>query len=495
MPVNSCSSNYRVIEHHVLPPTASKLKHAQLWIHENPTTVKAMEAFGLFVSASMFVTLPYAFAALGLGAAIVWGVSGALALATSSVAYAALDIAAPPYHNMKHHAFTPGRCEGGRLYYQGDVPILSLDADHPFLARKAHGYLLGNALNRGFSRLDFAMHTLARAPRASEVWGAIEFVKKSMPKEYLTEMEGLVEGYREWAKMHPASRPKAITLDDLILLHLLPDSTHYKPPTLDPAQRPKVSSNNPSVACTVVIDRDEKGELLFARNMDWPSMGVGGTYSLIINRKRKNGLSTVEVGIPGMIGTLTGMNAKGLKLAMNVCTGRTFRPLGMPAALFNRKCLENCSTLSHVDAFVKRNQPLGPYHLTVADKRSATAYHFYQSNSEHELVKRKWTKVDPLVVLNFRYPTPTSATHSMEYSTDREKTLRSWFQQAKQERCSKADTVGRSLSLPYVNNWETTHAVVMKGDKMDVAFNNAYAAKYPRHAVSTQELFSPVLGG
>ncbi len=477
----------------VLPSTATKMERVQLWIHEHPTTSKIIKVVTFLFGAAMLATLPYSFAALGITAAIGIGIIGIISVAVSLVAHMVLDLVAPPQHDMKNHVFPAGQCEGGKLYYQGDIPILTLDADDPFIAGKAHGYLLGDSLNRVFKQVHFAVHAIAKQPRAAQLQDAIEQIKRTIPEKYLVEMQGLVEGFKKWSSEHPLSFPTTITLEDVILLHLMPDSMHFNTSLHQKrGQHPAQAENRQKVACAVVIDRDENGDFLFARNMDWPSFGLAGTYSLIINRKQKGkAISTAEVGIPGFIGTITGMNAKGLSMAMNVCSGFTREVHGMPAAFFNRHCLENCKDVEDLQSFLRWNQPLGPYHMTAADPDEAASFHFYQSEEHGGLVKRKWKDSAPLTVLNYRYPDAYSRYGCLN-STQREGTLNAWFEKAREEELPKSEKITRSLSLPYVNNGLTTHSVVMKPEtrSIEVSFNNAFAAKYPRHKLSTNELFS-----
>lgn len=477
-----------------LPKEADTFDHIQYWIHEHPTTVQALKALSFLAGASMVAAAPFTMAAYGAAAAISMGLSGSLLATVALVVHKTLDLFAPPAHDMKNHVFPTGECEGGKLYYHGDVPILTLDADDPFHAGKAHGYLLGDSLNRCLKQVDFAMHTLMMRPRASQVADMIEQVKATIPQEYLLEMQGMVDGYQQWSKEHPFSFARALTVEDIILFHLIPDSIHFSPSRAQHYLERNGIARLANAACTAVIDRDENGNLLFARNMDWPPFGLMGTYSLIVNRKREYGLSTVEVSVPGLVGTLTGMNDYGLSLAMNVCPSRynTYKVRGMPAAFYNRMCLERCIDVDSARTFIHaKKPPLGPYNLTLNDGSHASSFHFYQGRDEDEIVERPW-KETPLTVLNWKYPTPYIRSYNMENSEEREDALKDWFEKAKKEKLSMSEIISRSLSLPWVNNWETTHCVLMDpaSKKMEVSFNNGWAAKYPRHKVAMKELFS-----
>lgn len=116
----------------------------------------------------------------------------------SSAAILALDIFVPPHHDMKTHVFKPGQCEGGKLYYESDVPILSLNSDDPYKAGMTHGYLCGDAISRVTKRFDLVLHTLARQPRASQLLPELlEGILQEIPERYLDEMKGLLDGYNK----------------------------------------------------------------------------------------------------------------------------------------------------------------------------------------------------------------------------------------------------------------------------------------------------------
>jgi len=61
---------------------------------------------------------------------------------------------------MKTHVYQEKKCEGGRLYYENNVTILTLDSDDPFKAGKAHGYLCGNAISCLLKRFEMLLRDL-----------------------------------------------------------------------------------------------------------------------------------------------------------------------------------------------------------------------------------------------------------------------------------------------------------------------------------------------
>jgi len=416
-----------------------------------------------------------------------------------------MGLAIPSHHEMRHHAFQPASYGAGRLYYQGDIPILELDYADPRKAGEAHGYLLGRHLHRIIKAFDQVKEhiPLFSGKDQDKVHKVFAELSSTIPKEYLEEMEGMVQGYNKWAREGKWSKAKAIALEELLLIHLMPDSLHFNPSQIET----KVSEGSqcissqenscvPALGCTVVVDKDPQEGLVFGRNMDWPSFGIFGLLSLIINRKQGNGkFNTVEVSLPGFAGTLTGMNSNGISLAMNVAVGHTSKIRGMPAAFFNRLCLETSPDLKAVQTKIEQLSPLGPYHLTAADASAAKSFHFYQAPGPSHFV-REWKEGNPLITTNCNYVSATERDWHMHHSEERHLLLDKLFREAvAADSLEPGKLVRGSLTLPYVNNHETTHKVVMcpQTKKIQVAFDNAFAGKVPLYELDTSELWSHIV--
>lgn len=496
MPVDIQKISIQKLEPNVFEKTYEKIK---FFIHEHSTMIKVGMFIGLIVSLGLLIAMPYIAPALGTFMLVNMIISNVLSVLINSVALLTLDYFVPPHHDMKNHVYKAQECEGGKLYYEGDVPILSLESDDPYKAGKAHGYLCGDAINRLSKR--FAVMTTF----PFLVQKTLAEIKKTIPENYMKEMEGVIEGYAKWAKENKWQLPKKLTLDDLILFHMIPDSQHldmrefeksfseekgFQPrnanqtPVANPVQPVRIqeteAANHEVVACSVIMDKEKERGMVVARNMDWPSLGLSGTYSLVIHRKHSNALlDTVEVGIPSFVGTMTGMNNKGLTLGMNVCPGKTNTVNGMPALFFNRRCLEQCATVAQAEEFAKNHAPLGAYHMNIADKNAGKAFHFYQSPTGEHVV-REWKENQPLVSLNSRYSPEQGPARDQ-----RKDVLEEFF-------CNRNERpIEATLSLPQVNNWWTTHHIVMepKSKTFKVAFDNALAGRIPLHTVPTDKLF------
>lgn len=505
MNIENYINNFQNIEEKSYQKRSSISLKIANWIVKHPTVLKIILVSTMITALATAAIAPVSWPVLGFGAiaiAAVGGVVGlisALALKFLNILTVAITYGSGPHHAMKSHAFKPATYGVGKLYYQGDVPILELQADDPFKAGESHGFLLAPYINQIHSRLLF-LFKLIKAPQASKLSNVLKEIRKTIPEDYIKEIEGVVEGYNKWGQSKFFKATK-ITVEDVLLLHLIPDQLHFTPLLHEKNLQKRASKQTqlqplPTLGCTVVIDRDAEEGLVFARNMDWPSFGLFGRFSLITNRKyiEKNRLSTAEIGIPGFVGTLTGMNKAGLSLSMNVCSGITDEIKSMPAIFYNRMILEKCKSIDEVKQEIKEKAPLGPYHLTLSDANKAMAVHFFQGENRKHVI-RKWKKEEPLVVTNCNYPEKNQYHGNMHYSLERHALIQRFFdgaqQQISKDQLKKGRLVEKILSFPYINNLETTHTVIMKpqNKKIKVAFDNSFAGYSALQELNTEAFF------
>ncbi len=510
------------------------------WMYCHPAAVKTAEKIGGAVGVGLMALAP----TLAFGPAV-WAVLvGGGCTAVSYAAHKALDIIVPPHHDMKEHAFKPCEMEGAKLYYKGDIPILELDYSDPRKAGYSQGYMLGSHFNEMLSKLDLAKW-MGELPDAKNVNRTLAEIKEKMLQEplataYVEEMEGLVAGFNDWSKEINGSKGREITFNDILIFHIMPDSLHFSPEAYeiglinsqteevneDEIEELEANEAEPLVACTVVMDKDPEIGVVVGRNMDWPTAGIFGTNTLMVHRKHPNEKhSTIEVGFPGFIGTLTGMNFQSkqaleeqqaktpstfeifrnyfredetpsLALSMNVASGDTKEINGMPAAIFNRMCLENCPNVSKAEELVNEKPPMGPYHLSLADSTSkarAKSIHLFQGDKKQHIA-REWSNNTPLVTTNCNYTGKKKMTDHMHYSEERHEIIGQYFTEAKQniskEGLNRTELVKGSLELPYVDNSLTAHKVIMLPGqkKIQVAFDNAFAGGAKLHELDITDL-------
>ncbi len=444
-----------------------------LWMHDNPTTLKVMQVAGVVLGAVAFAALP---------------LTAAITVATVTIGAALGSWLCQKYltsshHPMTEHAYQEGSCEAGRLYYRGDLPILELNTQEPVKAGEAHGYLLGSAIHELKSHLDLVRHTVLREPRACELRDILNEVREKIPQEYIDEMEGVANGYNRWAQ--EAGKTARLTLDDVVLMHLIPDSKHFHPKQVKSHQNELLGA----MACTSLLQRGTSDEgVIFGRNMDWIPFGDGGGKSLLIVWKPEN---VAALGVPGMIGVITGWNQKRLTLAMNVSPGETTEVRGLPAILYNRLVLSEASTVAEAKNLMERVRPLGPYHMTIADaEEEAAAISFYQDADGKDFT-RSLEDDQYLPVLNWCYPACEGGYFN---SSGRDKLLNQYMKGAKErvDHIEGRKLINNALAIaPLVNSRITMHSLVMlpKADEVELNWDNGFAASNPRQHLALTEVF------
>lgn len=448
----------------------------------HPTITRvSLTALAIFSSPVLLPTLAISSVVL-FGRGVYFGYSALETIKKVIGLYSAIiDIIAPYKHDMTNHAFKEGTYGNATLTYEGDVPVLTLkqykDCEHPGKHLGFdYGYLLGVPLQQFLAKWDSFLWVVFPSP--AKLKKLCENLKKTIPPQYLDEMRGVVKGYN--TKMKELGSKDRITLDKLLIFHLVPDMLHSKPGVLEEKLSGKHKKDAaelslmPGFGCTTILDYNKDGEVVFGRNMDWPSLSVTGTYAYLI--RRQHGDKTIlEIGTPGLVGTSTALNSKGLAIAMNVCEGETQNLQGIPACIFNRMCIEQCNSVDEVETFVQQHNPLGPFHLTSADRQKAEAFHFYQGdNNTH--VKRPLIQGKPVVTTNCRYTQNGNQYSHYFASKERHANIKQCY-----DRSQGKEWVQEALSLPIVNNVETVHHVVMSPGtgKMSVKFNNAFAGNDP----------------
>lgn len=197
-------------------------------VHAHSSLIKVTEIAGIVLGLAALAAAPAAFMALGPVAMLI-PFAGSAVAAICYLARAKLHLLLSTAHSMKSHTFQSANYGAGRLDYQGHVPILELKSDDPYKAGEAHGYLLGRQLHHNLQTL----HTVNQSsfnphptPAPSSIPHAMKALRDQIPQDYLREMQGVVDGYNKWAKEGLFRRAGKVTLDDLILMHMKPDSLH-----------------------------------------------------------------------------------------------------------------------------------------------------------------------------------------------------------------------------------------------------------------------------
>lgn len=130
------------------------------------------------------------------------------------------------------------------------------------------------------------------------------------------------------------------------------------------------------IACSSMIvqpDRSATGKAIFGRNLDFPTAGYLQEYSMVIVYRPKGKYAFVSVGFPGLIGCLSGINEKGLCLAVHEVLeaadgSKKYDPEGTPYAMNYRRILEECATVEEAEKLLRSLKRTTRNNLAVCDR-------------------------------------------------------------------------------------------------------------------------------
>jgi predicted choloylglycine hydrolase len=136
------------------------------------------------------------------------------------------------------------------------------------------------------------------------------------------------------------------------------------------------------LACSAVSvekDRSATGGPLLARNLDYPSLGYIHEYTLVTVYRPKGKHAFANVGFPGLVGVVSGMNDAGLAVAvlevMDAKTGEAkFNLQGVPYQLCLRKILEECTTIAEAKKLLEGMKRTVLLNIAVADPSGVAVF-------------------------------------------------------------------------------------------------------------------------
>jgi len=152
----------------------------------------------------------------------------------------------------------------------------------------------------------------------------------------------------------------------------------------------QLSSMNPG-GCTQFVaceDATSDGTMVHARNMDWGRMQFIIDNPLIIVRRPEGKIPWVEIGIPGVLLTLTAMNSEGLTVANNECYCQADRGTeGNSHPQMARQIMQECTSVDEAEAFLRAQDHASAEALVISDGKSGDAAAFEMS-ATHMGVRR-----------------------------------------------------------------------------------------------------------
>ena len=133
-----------------------------------------------------------------------------------------------------------------------------------------------------------------------------------------------------------------------------------------------------------------KKRLLHSHNLDWNNLGGIGNFVVTVFRTNpeRGRFRTVRVDFPGMVGTLSIINEKGISLAFNQLGFSKGNVKGLPVLIALRDIAETCATFAEADKRV-RGMPEGmPFCIGLADAKSLKCA-VYERDREGNIFVRK----------------------------------------------------------------------------------------------------------
>jgi predicted choloylglycine hydrolase len=173
-----------------------------------------------------------------------------------------------------------------------------------------------------------------------------------------------------------------------------------------------------TIACSALLvegGRSATGQPLFARNLDFQTLGYLHEYSLVTIYKPEGKLRFASVTFPGIVGCISGMNEAGLSLAILEVfaasdLSRRFDHDGTPFALCYRRILEECRTIDEAETLLRSMKRTCRTNLALCDPKGCAVF---EVTPESVVVRRpergvlpctnhfRSEQLAPLVQLNF----------------------------------------------------------------------------------------------
>jgi hypothetical protein len=241
--------------------------------------------------------------------------------------------------------FHEGRAEGGQLKFIHGLPVLLVGGTPQEIARQKAA-LTGEAVK---AIADYP-RKLLRTLRCQQRWPAVVADGRTLLKQAPAD-------HRE--ELRVFGKALAIDADTGVAANTIMDTYRGW------------------LGCSSLMVAPEhsatKGPLL-GRNLDFFTLGFLDKYGLVTVYHPRGKHAFAAVGLPGMIGCLSGMNDAGLALAVHevylAADGSMWLNLkGMPYTMCFRRILEECTTVEEAEKLLRSVPRSTMLNLAVCDRR------------------------------------------------------------------------------------------------------------------------------
>jgi len=152
-------------------------------------------------------------------------------------------------------------------------------------------------------------------------------MEKHIPDEYIQEMRGIADG-------------AGLAYEDVLIMHAHADTVHYGHGWGKPDSKPGQCSNFAAWG-----EATADGALLHGRNLDWSTTGGAQKYPCVIDYHPFQGNRLCLVAWAGSVGSVTGMNERGITYGEMTSSSTDETLDGLPLFFQFRQILQYANTL------------------------------------------------------------------------------------------------------------------------------------------------------
>ena len=236
----------------------------------------------------------------------------------------------------------------GRLYQVGEWPVLVMEGT-PREMGFQHGRLMANSITHMIKAGYMTKALFGRGYSAEYVTAQSERMEKHFPPEIIEELHGIVEGLKKAGIDNLSYEEVRLGVTQAEILHFPPNS----PPSCS------------NFACWGKWTTD--GRLLHGRNLDWSIQGGAQDDAAIVVWRPKGGTPFMMVGWAGGVGSVSGMNAKGMTLGEMTLPSPDATFDGLPLFLQMRLMLEKTGTIDEAVKFFQNCKRTTGWNFIIGD--------------------------------------------------------------------------------------------------------------------------------
>lgn len=223
----------------------------------------------------------------------------------------------------------------GALYEVGEHLVCVMEGS-PREMGYQHGRLLAEQVHHNL-KVGYMQRSLAgRGYTRAYINEQAQRMAKHFPESYLEEIEGLVEGVK-------AGGYGDVTYEEILGAACVAELLHHGPDA------------PPGCTNFAVFGRwTPDGRLLHGRNLDWDTQSGAQETAAILVWRPENGIPFAMPGWAGCIGSVSGLNAKGVTIGEMTSSSPDETFDGIPLLIIMRRVLQEAGTLDEAVEIIRK---------------------------------------------------------------------------------------------------------------------------------------------